>query len=73
MTEYETQALAVREKTARSKALRFLRFAIRYAQEQPGKGVGSNNQDAAGKFIRRSQTNIPDRMRIQRAVEAVSA
>jgi len=37
MTEYEAQALAAREMTARSKALRFLRFAIRSAQEQRGK------------------------------------
>ena len=50
MTEYEAQALAVRQKTARLKALRFLRFAIRYAEEQRRKSVRSIQLDAAGKL-----------------------
>jgi hypothetical protein len=64
MAEYETQALAAREKTARSKALRFLRFAIRSTEEQRAKSVQSYRPNAPfAELVQLSRTGIADEMR----------
>ena len=66
MIEYEAQDPAAREKAARSKALRFFRFAIRSAQEQRGKSVRSYRPNApSAEFVRLSRTSIADEMRIE--------
>jgi hypothetical protein len=66
MTEHEAQTLAAREKTARSKALRFLRFAIRSAQEQRGKSVQSYRPNAPfAEFVQLPKTSIADEMRME--------